>query len=170
MASPNDSSAVTRASLHSLPLELIHHIIQLAVPLLDSRTFFQRYLILRRLALVNAAWSRLAQTELHRHISLSRAGYNTLANALEQCNIRDEGAERSAAAPTKKWKLALVKSASTIWLKAKEDPWEVEELRRIVEHLPNVSEVRVGHIMAHPYASDYSGSSAFASRTFCWSS
>lgn len=164
MSSLSDTPvASARASISSLPLELVHHIIKFSLPPLDSRTFHERYRTLRRLVLVNAAWARLARTELNRHISLSRAGYDTLFASLREYYMeRPEAGGRSGQPPRESWKLDLVQRASTIRLKAKENPWTVAEVQKMLQYLPNVSEVRVGHAMSDPYISDYLGSSAFA--------
>lgn len=172
MASTDDASAAgARASIKSLPLELIHHIIRLSVsPSITKGNIRGRYIILRRLALVNSSWFRLAQTELNRHVYLGSKTYDILIDALSAPSKQKEESRRSGLQPRESWKTALVRRADTLWLKAREMPWPVDQLQRLLEYLPNVSELRVGHAMSDPYVSDYLGSSAFALCKYCSSS
>ncbi|ORY88144.1 hypothetical protein BCR35DRAFT_32729 [Leucosporidium creatinivorum] len=161
MASSVDSPAVARASIHSLPLELIQHIIKLAPPPLHSRTFHERYLILRRLALVNSSWSRFAQLELSRHISLDPKSYVALVKALSESSEPDHAGGTSQRRPREPWELAF--RVETVRLKGMERPWLVKRVKGIMEYFPNVLELRVGHLMADPRSADCLGPSAFAS-------
>lgn len=59
-----------RATIHSLPPEIVHHIIKLALPILRFETSNERYATLRACCLVCKGWRELAGKELGRHLVL----------------------------------------------------------------------------------------------------
>lgn len=86
---PPAASQTEPASLATLPLELVHLIIKHALPAVRWRTFKQRYDTLRRLALVERRWARLAQQELWRHVCAMTS--RRLDALIEIINLADTG-------------------------------------------------------------------------------
>lgn len=80
--SPN-LPATARATFQSLPAELVHHIIRLALPPLRFTTFEERYTVLVSCSLVSKEW-KAARRELWRHICVeSWERLNRLRDSME---------------------------------------------------------------------------------------
>ena len=68
----NATQAESESQPPSLPTEIIHRIIQLALPRVSFKSFRERYETLLDFALVDQRWRELAQRELLRHVLLRR--------------------------------------------------------------------------------------------------
>ena len=86
----NATQAESESQPPSLPTEIIHRIIQLALPRVSFETFGERYSMLLSFMLVDQRWKALAQRELLRHVLLKTEAQVKLFTGLkpEARNLR----------------------------------------------------------------------------------
>ncbi|ORY88072.1 hypothetical protein BCR35DRAFT_301985, partial [Leucosporidium creatinivorum] len=111
--------------LPSLPLEIIHHIIELSLPPIRFETFSERYELLRTFSLLSKSWTSWAQTELGRHVCAdTRKGCRALERALKEPG-----------------QTTIARRAQSLRLSCVDDRWAPTDLRRLLWNLPGCEEV-----------------------------